>query len=103
MNRRLKRRRLRAPEDVSPLEGAVNIVDAMLVFACGLMLAVMLHWNIDLGRAEERLELIQGQEVTQSPEVKSNLIETENEGDLYEKLGTVYKDPATGKLFMLTN
>jgi hypothetical protein len=99
----LRRRRRRTPEDVSPLEGAINIVDAMLVFACGLMLAVMLHWNVDLGQPGERVELKQGREVTQSPEVRSNLIETKNEGDLYEKLGTVYKDPTTGQLFMLTN
>ena len=98
----LRRRGFKTPEEVSPLEGAINIVDAMLVFACGLMLAMMLHWNVDLGQ-QERLELKQGQEVSQSPEVRSNLIETQNQGELYEKLGTVYKDPATGRLFMLTN
>lgn len=90
-------------EDVSPLEGAINIVDAMLVFACGLMLSLAIYWNVDLGRTEEPLELDRGQELTQDPDIQSDLIETQGQGDLYEKIGTVYKDPDTGKLFMLTD
>jgi hypothetical protein len=31
------------------------------------------------------------------------LIETQGQGELFEKMGTVYKDPVSGKLFMLTN
>lgn len=95
-------RRFGAAEEVNPLEGAVNIVDAMLVFACGLMLSLVIYWNVDLGQKGERLELKQGQEVSQSPEIRNNLVETQNQGNLYEKLGTVYKDPDTGRLFMLT-
>jgi len=36
-------------EEINPLEGAINIVDAMLVFACGLMLALAINWNVDFG------------------------------------------------------
>lgn len=90
-------------EDVSPLEGAINIVDAMLVFACGLLLALIINWNVDLGSAGERIDIKQGKEVTQKPDIRSDLVEAEGEGQLYEKVGTVYKDPDTGKLFMLSN
>jgi hypothetical protein len=96
-------RTLRTPEEVNPLEGAINIVDAMLVFACGLMLALAVYWNIDLGPIGERGNLNRGREVTQTPGLRDDLIETRDQGKLYEKIGTVYKDPATGKLFMLTN
>ncbi|HAP93853.1 MAG TPA: hypothetical protein DCM26_04425 [Desulfotomaculum sp.] len=96
-------RTLRTPEEVNPLEGAINIVDAMLVFACGLMLALAVYWNIDLGPIGERVNLNRGREVTQTPGLRDDLIETRDQGKLYEKIGTVYKDPATGKLFMLTN
>jgi hypothetical protein len=89
-------------EDVSPLEGAINIVDAMLVFACGLMLSLVMYWNVDLSRVGERINLNRGQEVTETPEIREDLIETQGEGKLYQKMGTVYKDPATGQLFMLT-
>ncbi|HHU77002.1 MAG TPA: DUF2149 domain-containing protein [Firmicutes bacterium] len=88
--------------DVDPLEGTTNIVDAMLVFACGLMLALAVYWNIDLGPIGERIDLIRGQEITDTPLLREGLVETEGTGELYERLGTVYKDPRTGQLFMLT-
>ena len=97
------RRRLRTTEDVNPLEGAVNIVDAMLVFACGLMLALVINWNVDLANVGERVNLNRGQEVSQDADIRSDLIETQGQGELFEKIGTVYKDPVSGKLFMLTN
>ena len=99
----LRSRRRRRAEEVSPLDGAINIVDAMLVFACGLMLSLVIHWNVDLGQTEDRLEMDRGQEMTQDPDIQNNLIEAQGQGALYEKMGTVYKDPKTGKLFMLTN
>ncbi len=99
----LRSTRRRTPEEVNPLDGAVNIVDAMLVFACGLMLSLVMHWNVDLGQIGERVNLNRGQDVTQAPDIRDDLIETQGEGKLYEKMGTVYKDPATGQLFMLTN
>jgi hypothetical protein len=103
VNGGLRSSRRRTSEEVNPLEGAVNIVDAMLVFACGLMLSLVIHWNVDLGQIGERVNLNRGQEVTHAPDIRDDLIETQGEGKLYEKMGTVYKDPATGQLFMLTN
>ncbi|WP_243152883.1 DUF2149 domain-containing protein [Sporotomaculum syntrophicum] len=89
-------------EDVNPLEGVINIVDAMLVFACGLMLALAINWNVDLGLGQ-RINLEQGQEVSDTPDIREDLIKTQGEGELYERMGTVYKDPETGRLFMLTD
>lgn len=102
MNGGLRGRKRRAPEEIDPLDGSINIVDAMLVFACGLMLAQVMYWNIDLPQKGERVDLKLGREVSQLPDIRDNLIETQGRGKLYEKLGTVYKDPETGKLFMLT-
>ncbi len=99
---RLRSRRLKTLEDVNPLEGAINIVDAMLVFACGLMLALVIRWNVDLTEGVERVNVNQGQEV-QDADIRDDLMETQEEGRLYEKMGTVYKDPVTGQMFMLTN
>jgi hypothetical protein len=42
------RRRLNSYDEANPLEGAINIVDAMLVFACGLMLALVIRWKSKL-------------------------------------------------------
>ncbi len=98
------RRRLRTmEEEVNPLEGAVNIVDAMLVFACGLMLALVIRWNVDLAQFGDGINVTRGQEVAQDTGIRNDLAESAGKGQLYEKMGTVYKDPATGKLFMLTD
>ena len=99
----LRRRSRRKTDDDNPMEGTINIVDAMLVFACGLMLSLIIYWNVDLSRTTEQIDLRQGREITESPEIREGLIEAEEgQGRLYERMGTVYKDPATGELFMLT-
>jgi len=101
---RSKRRRiLMSLGGVDPMEGITNIMDVMLVLASGLMLALSVYWNIDLGPAGERVDLQRGQEITEGFDLRDDLIETLGEGELYEKMGTVYKDPRTGKLFMLTD
>ena len=97
-----KSRIFRLNREVDPLEGTTNIVDAMLVFACGLMLALTAYWNIDLGPIGERIDLKKGREITDAPEIHEDLIETEDIGTLFERVGTVFKDPDTGQLFMLT-
>lgn len=102
---RSKRRRVFISSDeVNPMEGITNIMDVMLVLASGLMLALSVYWNIDLGPVGERVDLQQGWEVTETLDLRDDLIEVqEGEGELYERMGTVYKDPQTGKLFMLTD
>ncbi|NLP17982.1 MAG: DUF2149 domain-containing protein [Firmicutes bacterium] len=89
-------------EDINPLEGVINVADIMLVFACGLMLALAVYWNIDLGPVGERIDLHKGQEMTEDPKIRDDLVESPDQGGRYERVGTVYKDPATGQLFMLT-
>lgn len=101
---RSKRRRIFvSSEETDPMEGITNIMDVMLVLASGLMLALSVYWNIDLGPVGERVDLQQGREITENLDLRDDLIETRGEGELYEKMGTVYKDPQTGKLFMLTD
>ncbi|NLL86381.1 MAG: DUF2149 domain-containing protein [Syntrophomonadaceae bacterium] len=85
------------------MEGAINIVDAMLVFACGLMLALVIRWDVDLNQVKDGVNLSTGQEISQSTEIRNDLVESENQGQLYEKLGTAYKDPRTGQLFILSD
>lgn len=87
-------------EEVNPLDGIVNIVDAMLVFACGLMLSLVIFWNVDL-EGNKVTQIEKGKDVTQIEEIQDNIQENEQGGDSYQRLGTVYKDPNTGKLYML--
>jgi len=47
-SRRGRLRPVRRQEDFSPMEGVGNMADAMLVFACGLLLALIMSWNVDV-------------------------------------------------------
>lgn len=86
-------------QDENPLEMMVNLMDVMLVFACGLMLALIVNWNVDLGGQE----VVSGQEVTDT-ELSSSESESQiDENQDYKKMGTVYQDPETGKLYMVTD
>ena len=85
-------------EDFSPMEGVGNMADAMLVFACGLLLALIISWNVNVSETGE----------IKAPEVK---YEVENIGDTVEEdaavtenlkdMGRVYQDPETGKYYVV--
>jgi hypothetical protein len=86
-------------EDVDPATGLINLADLMLVFACGLMLALVAHWNIDLGpQINELTEDKDMTEVTDLEDAKDLL--ANNSG--YSEVGVVYRDPETNKLYLLT-
>ena len=49
--------RRRVTEEVDAMSGLANLSDVMLVFACGLMAAVIQNWNVDLSKT--RVEILQ--------------------------------------------
>jgi len=76
----------------SPMESIANIVDVMLVFACGLLLALVTVWNVDIGldRPDNMYEVSDVVEGSQDVQ-KDNL----------QEAGKVYRDPATGNLYFI--
>ena len=76
----------------SPMESIANIVDVMLVFACGLLLALVTVWNVDIGldRPDNMYEVSDVVEETQNIQ-KDGLVEA----------GKVYMDPDTGNLYFV--
>ena len=59
-NRRIERRARRRSfsgqnEDVNPMDFLSNLSDAMLVLAVGIMVALVLHWNVDLEAKQEQV------------------------------------------------
>lgn len=86
-------------EDVNPMESVANLVDAMLVLACGLMLALIINWNVDVGSGGSLKEMNQGQEVTELGGTSSGELSA-LEGN-YEEMGLVYRDPETGKYYLV--
>jgi hypothetical protein len=90
-------------KDINPLDGVANLSDLMLVLACGLMLALVMNWNVDLARGSENLVgLDQGAQI-QELEGLANSEGGINDSAGYEEMGKVYKDPSTGKLYMVTS
>lgn len=86
-------------EEVTPMSGVANLADAMLVFSCGLMLAIATFWNVDLGSVDE---VMKNSEVTEVGDVQKIVDQLKEGGSLYRELGTVYEDPASGKLYLIT-
>lgn len=90
--------RSRSKEDTDPMASVANIADIMLVFACGLMMALVTVWNIDFTPLSElqdkQLEAIDTPE--DMPEDMSDA------GNAYVEKGMVYQDPKTGKYYMVT-
>lgn len=102
-----------AEQDSDPLAGFANIMDVMLVFALGLMLALVtqsqelrerLSIKSNLNEATkskiEVNEITTGTELINAPESLSNPASAKANG--LESLGQVYKDPKTGKLILIS-
>ncbi|MDR1496082.1 MAG: DUF2149 domain-containing protein [Clostridiales Family XIII bacterium] len=83
--------------DVDPRVGLVNLADVMLVFACGLMLALVAYWNLDVS---DMREVIQSEQVTEMRDVEE-ITDNAGSGGGFIELGKVYQDPMTGKYYML--
>ncbi|MDR0519306.1 MAG: DUF2149 domain-containing protein [Clostridiales Family XIII bacterium] len=100
----IRRRFSQAPvfqeDDVNPMEGAINIVDAFLVFAVGLMLSLVIYWNVDLRTSAGMTPVSEGAAVS-GDEMQGGENGQGGGTDEYEKIGQVYRDPATGKLYLM--
>ncbi len=84
--------------NVEPMANVANIVDAILVMSVGLMLAIVTLANVDITNFQE---VVQQDEVTEVDvnEMAENMTQS---GSSFNELGTVYQDPSTGTLYMLT-
>ena len=99
MSLRSKRslRRRKFEEDFDPMSSMGNLADVMLVFACGLLLALIINWNVDMEQvAQQQPETKYEVEGVENGESKT----IEGESELQE-MGTVYMDPETGKYYIV--
>ena len=92
-----------------PMAGTSNLVDAMLVIAVGLLIFVVISWNMqsvvfqDNTQQQQAIdqsspdvtEVAEGQVLNETPDTSNS------SGQGYTEMGKVYKDPATGKLVMV--
>ena len=110
MIRRRKGKFLNQGEE-DPMAGTSNLVDAMLVIAVGLLVFLVISWNMqnivfndnmdeqqrDRVRSaiQEISQLDQGQELNDTPDISNS------SGKGFTEMGKVYRDAETGKLIMV--
>ena len=96
-------------ENINPMDGVANLADVMIVLAVGIMLALIINWNVDIGAIAHINEDIQNAEVENAIEIDSDSIEEvdqdteliDSEG--MDKLGSVYYDEETGKYYIIVD
>lgn len=91
---------------ISPMDNISNMSDAMLVLAVGIMLALVINWNIDINVstekktgesvAEDEFQEYEIDDKNQNTEVSIEDVENN-----YVKSGTVYTDTTTGKTYIV--
>ena len=86
-------------EDADPRVGLVNLADVMLVFACGLMLALVSHWGVNLSA----VEAASTQDMQEIDNVEEMIGQMQSGSGAYDERGKVYQDPNTGTLYLLEN
>lgn len=91
-------------EDANPMAGVSNLVDAMLVLAVGIMLALIINWNIDVSQATTATQIDEDSmtEITDDFDSVSEDDLTEELGEQgLEEAGKVYVDQDTGKMYLV--
>lgn len=110
MLRRKQRRRRASDDDIDPMAGTTNLVDAMLVLALGFLIFVVISWNMqsvifsDMSQDQKQAvmeSMKQVSEVTQGQELNDTPDTSQSSGQGFTELGKVYKDPSSGKLIMV--
>lgn len=95
--------------EVDPMVYAVNMVDCMLVLAVGFLIFTVMSFGMQSvvfssASPQEKQEIMKA--VTQTVELQqgrevNGTLQNQSAGSGYVQMGTVYKDPKTGKLIMI--
>jgi hypothetical protein len=98
-----KKRRFLEDSGEDPTSGIINLTDCMLVLAVGfLIFSIMaLHTNPALisDSAGSNPNTVQ---VSTGNTINNTLNNQSGAGNNYQQMGTVYKDPKTGKLILVS-
>lgn len=80
-----------------PLAAMANLVDVMLVFACGLIAALAMGRFVLADGKAQGTEVQQGREVPELPSGDGQ------GGSGMTSVGRVFRDPKTGKLILISD
>lgn len=89
-------------EEVDPMATVANLVDAMLVLAVGIMLALIVSWNLNIAENGQVSDNARREDAL-SDFTEDDISNTEVTEENLEKQGTVYYDPETDKYYIIAN
>lgn len=90
-------KRAKYREEISPMESMVNLVDVMLVFICGLLISIIIFWNVNVTNLVfilDQKELVK----VENPEVLSGQLKGISASD---DIGSAVMDPRTGDIYVI--
>lgn len=92
-------------EDVNPMEGVANLADAMLVLAVGIMMALIVAWDVDVINTSPEVTSVTAEETVELTEQYDELDVVGGEGQTFDEYGLteygkVYIDE-DGNLYLL--
>ena len=79
-----------------PTDVLANLTDVMLVFACGLIVALVAHYGVELGQVDDASMQQMDMQVQQADDSAA-----QSSAD-YDEVGTVYRNAEDGKLYVVT-
>jgi len=83
-------------EDVDPMSSMSGIGDIMLVFACGLMTALVVAWNVNLSEFQQ---VNVGEEIENVQDFNGE--DVGGASATYIEKGVVYQDAETGQYYLM--
>ena len=107
----LKRRDIHHEEDNDPMASIVNMTDVMLVLAVGFMIFAIMSTGLETimfsdMTQEQKQSAVEA--AKQMIELEDNYVELNqtpenitSSGSGYQKMGTTYQDPKTGKMVVV--
>jgi len=75
-------------DEVDPMSSMGNMGDVMLVFACGLMVALVMAWNVDLAQFQQ----VEADQELSQDQVSEITVQLYGEGNAFVEKGKVYQD-----------
>ena len=88
-------------DTANPMEYVGNLVDAMLVLAVGIMLALVINWNVDIFSPQGDYSGSDTQSAVSFSESDLEKTDEEKTPDELLKMGTVYFDSETGTYYII--
>lgn len=80
-------------EEYNPLSSLANLADVMFVFSVGLIVALISSLSAPVH--VKSVDVTRGKAINEVPQIESGA------GTGFQEMGTVYRDPETGKLILI--